>query len=525
MKVLLHTKRSADSTDLLSWQSHIALLATLLMGTIARIYHLSTASLWFDEAFSVRVSSMSFTNMLQEIIRTDFNPPLHFIILHYWMKLFGNSEASIRCLSAIFGIAAVYMMYRLGKYLFNKEIGIMSALLLALSRPNIYFSQEARGYSLMLFLTLMSFYFLFRLIDKRTTSSSVLYLLSSALLLYTHMFGVLIVVTQTVYLVFKAVLYDLKHDRRFIQWLVRAWPIYQMILLVAYAPWVMVYIHKLTEARSMAQQPLGWTLEQPSLAMLSTISTKLAGSSWLLIAIIACIVLAALSMGLGRLSPSHRYSILTGRFISNGLDSAWVDNERLLLLLMWFLAPILLAAVVSITFVPIIHYKYLLGITPALYLLTAVGTQSVKPVAAKTAIVVIIVALSLVNIWGYYTTPTKPDWRSVVASIERRAAAGELVVVSPAPNIENGFSYYLKRTDLVVAPFPKQGMLSDTQRTDELRAVVKSNRDFWVVVLIAHGENGLIGNRMALTQILKSNYHIADRTDFDGIELYHCQQR
>ncbi|MHB8842485.1 MAG: glycosyltransferase family 39 protein [Candidatus Aquicultor sp.] len=463
--------------------------------------------------------------MMQEILHTDFNPPLHFIILHFWMKVFGSSESSIRFVSLIFGVAALFMMYQLGKYLFNKEIGIVSALLLALSRPNIYYSQEARGYSLMLFLTLVSFYFFLQLRNKKNATAPVCYLVSSILLLYTHMFGMLIIITQTIYLVFGALLRDVQRDPHSRRWLIRTWPLYQLVLFIGYTPWIMVYIHKLAEARALAQQPLGWTLMQPSSAMIPAISTKLAGSSWLLVAMILCLALATLSTALNKRNLSQRSDMLTGRFISNGLEGVDSDNDKMLLLLIWIIAPTLLALIISVSFVPIIHYKYLLGLTPALYMLVAIGIRSVKPLAAKAAIVTTIIAFSFFNLWNYYNMPSKPDWRSVVASIEKRAAPGDFVIVSPAPNIQNGFSYYLRRNDLALAGFPEQGMLSEAHGINELQPMLEDRQGFWVAILIAHGENGLIDNAKALTQLLKTYYHIADRTSFDGIELYRCQRK
>lgn len=518
-------KLSAFYTDLFAGQSPAVLLAVLLVGGAVRVYHLSWASLWFDEAFSVRVSSMSFAGMMQEILHTDFNPPLHFIILHFWMKVFGSSEASIRFVSLIFGVAALFMMYQMGKYLFNREIGIVSALLLALSRPNIYYSQEARGYSLMLFLTLVSFYFFLQLRDRKNIAAPAGYLVSSILLMYTHMFGVLIIITQTIYLLFRELLREVQRDPRSRRWLIRTWPLYQLVLLIGYMPWIMVYIHKLAEARALAQKPLGWTLMQPSLSMIPAISTKLAGSLWLLAAMTICLALAILSRALNRLNFSQRSAMLTGHFISNGLEGADSDNDKMLLLLVWFIAPVLLALIVSVSFVPIIHYKYLLGITPALYMLVALGIRSVKPLSAKAAMVIIIIALSLLNLWNYYNMPSKPDWRRVVADIEKRAAPGDFVVVSPAPNIINGFSYYLRRNDLALTGFPEQGMLSEAHGIDELQPIIKDRQSFWVAILIAHGENGLIENAKALTWLLKTHYHITERTSFDGIELYRCQRK
>ncbi len=62
-----------------------------------------TQSLWRDEAFSVWITQDS----LGEVIRRtggDFNPPLYYILLHFWMRIFGRSEVTLRSLSLVFFI-------------------------------------------------------------------------------------------------------------------------------------------------------------------------------------------------------------------------------------------------------------------------------------------------------------------------------------------------------------------------------------------------------------------------------------
>ena len=105
----------------------------------------------------------------------------------------GTSEFSVRLLSVLFGTASVFIIYLLGAHIFNKKVGIYSALLVAFSPLHIYFSQEARTYSLFFALTLLSMYFYSKL--NKVTSKWIIsgYLISTVFLIYSHLYALLIV--------------------------------------------------------------------------------------------------------------------------------------------------------------------------------------------------------------------------------------------------------------------------------------------------------------------------------------------
>ena len=82
------------------------------------------------------------------------------------MQIFGQSEFSIRFPALIFGVLSIFMIYKLGKVLFNLEIGLLSALILAISPFHIHYSQEARPYSLLMVLSLISTYYFVKFIKS-----------------------------------------------------------------------------------------------------------------------------------------------------------------------------------------------------------------------------------------------------------------------------------------------------------------------------------------------------------------------
>jgi uncharacterized membrane protein len=155
-------------------------------------------SLWRDEAFSYLLAKK---NLLQILYLTakDFNPPLYYLLLHFWMKVFGGSEIALRSLSLIFFWATVYIgflfMTDIFKYSQKKAFFYLAFFLI---NPLLnYYAFEARMYSLFSFFAILSFYSLL-------TNQKKIYFWSTLLGLFTHYFMIGVFAAQLIiYLIFK----------------------------------------------------------------------------------------------------------------------------------------------------------------------------------------------------------------------------------------------------------------------------------------------------------------------------------
>lgn len=156
-----------------------------------------TQSFWRDEAFSY---FMAKKNIVEIIFLTakDFNPPLYYFILHFWMKIFGESEIAIRSLSIVFFWATIYVVFLFITEVFKiKQQKAFSYLILFIVNPLLlYYAFEARMYSMLAFFSTLSFYAFYK---KKLR----LYLIASILGLYTHYFMVFVLLGQYIYRRFK----------------------------------------------------------------------------------------------------------------------------------------------------------------------------------------------------------------------------------------------------------------------------------------------------------------------------------
>ncbi len=148
----------------------LVILITLIGGGL-RVLLLAHKGMWLDETFSIWLADHSIGDILYWTARIDQHPPLYYLLLHYWMALRGDTPYAVRLLSVLFGTATIPVIYLIGKRLSGALIGLMAAVLLALSPFNIRFAQETRMYTLLTFNAAIAIYALVRLLtDSRTVA-------------------------------------------------------------------------------------------------------------------------------------------------------------------------------------------------------------------------------------------------------------------------------------------------------------------------------------------------------------------
>jgi 4-amino-4-deoxy-L-arabinose transferase-like glycosyltransferase len=123
------------------------LLAILLLAFALRLYRLGAESLWYDETVSVYLASQSLPDLIAHTAG-DIHPPGYYLLLHGWTRLAGSSDWAVAFPSLFFGLVLVALAYWLGRRLFGPQVGLLAALLVALSPFNLWYSQEVRMYTL-----------------------------------------------------------------------------------------------------------------------------------------------------------------------------------------------------------------------------------------------------------------------------------------------------------------------------------------------------------------------------------------
>jgi mannosyltransferase len=125
------------------------LALVVVVGAALRIWHLGSQSLWFDEArFLEAALRPDFASLVKFMIEEDYHPPLYPLVLKGWVALFGTSDAAVRALPALAGLALVPLTAWLTMLLArDRRASLVAALFVALGSYHLYLSQEGRHYT------------------------------------------------------------------------------------------------------------------------------------------------------------------------------------------------------------------------------------------------------------------------------------------------------------------------------------------------------------------------------------------
>lgn len=480
-----------------------ALLIIIAFGAALRVYELDADSLWLDEASSIKFAHESLKGIIETTAK-DVHPPLYYFALHYWINLFGDSETDARLLSALFGILALAVTYMVAARLFDRATALLAAFLLALSRFHLEFSQEARMYSLLCLLGLLSFYFFIKLLEDKSSRLALAgYIAASALMMYTHVYSFFILAAQNLYLL--TLLFAAK-DIFKRNW--KSWLAAQVTLIILFLPWLSV------QAQQFSRVQEGfWIPKLPPRLLLYTL-TMYAGShqlAWIFSLVIVLSLFAGWKGWSEKTTPQSS--------IDESEKGLHASRLKLYLLLLWLLCPILLPYIVSQFSSPIFLPKYTIAALPAFVILAARGVLSLRFHQLRLMVVLLIVCFSVVTLKNYYGSLRKDLWREAVAHFKPLARPGDLVLFHDQSG-EVPFEYYYKETDLVEKPFPDYNSKLEAENlAAQLKASTDGHARIWLV--LSH-PNALTPS---IPQQLAQWYAQIEHITYPGVEMYLFEKR
>ena len=442
-------------------------LAILVLAFLLRVYDLSGESIWIDEGRSIDVARMSIPDLITEN-SLDNHPPLYSILLHYWMLLFGDSEFSTRFLSVLFSVLSLLVLYQIATTLFNQQIARYSVLLMTVSVFHIQYAQEIKSYALMLLLILLSYLFFIRLLRQRWIMDIILYIISCALLLYTHFLGVSTILAQVICLLATFYRETGSKFRQLIFWIL----IYLGILIL-FLPWLGFLC-----SRTLDLQQNFW-VKNPDLFSLPQVLLIYSGTYT---PFGIAVLLISLALILLAVWPKKKTTELhPGSIAYPGL-----------LLISWFLVPLLLPFIISLFSASIFMARITIGSLPAFFLLITVGLFTLKKPAFIKLVKTIMVVLSLANIIIYYHETNKERWREAVQFVESNAWPGDLVILHEEYCLVNAFNYYAQREDLHKTGFPPPEKTITPQTIAGLKTIATGSDRVWLVLSHSHDRDNLI---------------------------------
>jgi uncharacterized membrane protein len=166
------------------------ILLAVLVGVafVLRVPNMGRAY-WIDEGISVGIASHPLRR-IPGLLRLDGSPPLFYVLLHFWIRLFGTSEIATHSLSLGLSLIAIPVAYWAGRELFGRTAGLAAACLYATNPFMSWYSTETRMYPIVVVLATLGVTFAVRGVRDRRVGDGLWAVLSFAALLYTHNWGV-----------------------------------------------------------------------------------------------------------------------------------------------------------------------------------------------------------------------------------------------------------------------------------------------------------------------------------------------
>jgi 4-amino-4-deoxy-L-arabinose transferase-like glycosyltransferase len=397
------SKRTAEA-------SRLTLGALVLMTALAgalRLWGLG-GELWYDEIKTVVESVRPPLSQTLTDFPSNNDHPLFSLLSHLSISAFGESPFFVRLPAALFAIATIPMLYLFGRDAVGRLEGLLAAGLLAVSYHHVWYAQNARGYTIMLFFTLLLAWLLLKVMRSPSLRIYSIYAIIAALACYTHLTMVYVVVAQA-FVVGIHLLLGMKgkFDLRPFSLPAAGFALSAALTVVLYLPVLADVQQFFVEERVAPMKQVatpGWALA----ATLEGVNVGFSG------AVGAVVILAFLAIG--------------------GVN--YLRRSPLLLLLFVLPAPLLVAAAVLLDRPMFPRFFFVLAGFALLVLVRGaavfgVAAERVLPVGAaapRNFIAIAIIGafglLSLASLPANYAAP-KQNFTGAIAFVESRKAPGE----------------------------------------------------------------------------------------------------
>jgi hypothetical protein len=174
-------------------------VAITILGAALRFGTLNVQSIWLDESATIILVHRSFWGMLSHLSESESAPPLYYMLVWVWTKVFGIGALGFRSFSALIGTLTIPVMYAAGRRM-SPRAGLWAAALTAVSPAMFYYSQEARAYGLLILCSAAAFVLWQRTLERPDRRNLALWAAMSSVALLTHYFAVFLFVPEALIL-------------------------------------------------------------------------------------------------------------------------------------------------------------------------------------------------------------------------------------------------------------------------------------------------------------------------------------
>jgi mannosyltransferase len=468
--------------------SYLSLSIIIAIAVAARFIGIGHRSIWYDEGVTLGVLRLPFIEHLRHAWDHELNNQLiYYFLMRPWHAL-GEAASTVRSFSAIFSVGSVALVYCLGRRLFGNKAGLIAALILALHSSAIRYAQEARSYSLTIFLVLLSSLFLARFIDGGKYRDLTGWIIASIISFYSHFFAVLIFEAQIVSLAALGIT-GLRQRKALI--------IASCIALVSYSP--VVYY-----TMNVPKQFISW-IPELSFSSFYEILLFLAGGSLVLL----------LAYGTSFLFLIN--NILRG-------DVTKMRRWNILLIITWAILPLVTLSVISFR-QPILLDRYVIFSVPA-WALSAGAVLGSNLNHNRISMPVVFATLGVIVMFQFGTIvavyyDAYEDWRTPAFDVASATLPGDIIIYR-SPWAGLAFEYYLNKNAQRPASLQSGQLL--LPKAIDFSTIAKNER-IWLVF----SRNTSMDDTKMITSYLQQSHPVISYKEYIGarivVVLFDIQRR
>jgi mannosyltransferase len=408
--------------DGLRWQSEAVLLTAVVLGSILRFFRLGAHELSIDESLSWAESS---GHNVKAVLRVQHQLdsgkfPIYELAQHGWMRIFGESEAAMRALPALIGCLSIVLLYILGVEVMLAAtsgrsdesdegrvytVAAVCALIFAVGLPSVEIARQARMYSMMLAWILVQTIFLLRARRLGGLANYAGFTIFSSIALATNFTAALVIAAEALWLIYLW-LFDAQSDdqaRGATPWMMGVALAAALVLLLPFFALLRYGVE------GVKRGDYDWIKPPGPWEPFETFESGL--GSW----------------------PFPLFALFA---IMGGIWLWRTHRDLAVLLILWIGLPPIVLFAGSYLVTPMLVTRYLISSFVPLFILTAIGIESIPSRKFRSVALIAIVTLSVLRVSSDFR-PGDNRWRDACeialtnsCSRQRVGASNEYYLVS-----------------------------------------------------------------------------------------------
>lgn len=237
-------------------KNKILFILIFLLAVFIRLYGFTYEELWYDEYYSIDIAEKNIDQIIQ-IIGHETVPPLHYFLLHIWLKIKpdfiteNNLLLWVRLYPFIWSMLTLLLVYKFAIYFFDRSTALIASLFVAVSPFHLLYTHEIRLYTEVCFFTLLSSYYFLKSIKTDNKIDWIFYFISTTCAVYIHFLSFFVCAAHFLYFLFYV---NISQKQNIIN-IIKKFILSNVLIGLTFLPWIIYFLHRRSHMNNIAWVP------------------------------------------------------------------------------------------------------------------------------------------------------------------------------------------------------------------------------------------------------------------------------